>query len=86
VSGRNDGRWDVEPELSVPLTAAERLTALEAARDRERATIQDLEADLRKAAGGRKAAGRFRGTVVLGFSVGALLVTGLITLLAVLRQ
>ena len=97
MSGRNEGKPGVEPRatttpavtLTVPATAAERLAELEAARDRERAAIQDLEADLRKAAGGRpvlNAADRFRRTVVLGFSLGALIVVGLLALLAELRR
>ena len=89
MSGGNQRRPEVEPQLIVPPTAAEQLAALEAARDRERAAIQDLEADLQKAAGGRaalNAAERFKRTVALGFSLGALLVVGLLALLAELRR
>jgi hypothetical protein len=91
VSGRNEGRPDPEPQLpalTVPPTAAERLAGLEAERDRERAAIQDLQADLRKAARGRSLldeGGRFSRTVVMGFSLAAVIVGGLIILLAELR-
>ena len=93
MSGRTQGTPEIEaqptPALTVPPTAAERLAALEAERERERAAIQDLEADLRKASDGRarlNAAGRFRQTVLLGFGLGAAIVAGLITLLSVLRR
>jgi hypothetical protein len=93
VSGRSKGTPDVEPQLTaaltVPPTAPERLAALEAERDRERAAIQELEADLRTAAGGRPvmdAAERFRRTVALAFGLAAAIVGGLIALLFGLRQ
>jgi hypothetical protein len=62
---------------------------MEAERDRERGTIEALEGDLRKAAGGRartREQGRFRRTVVLGFSLGVTIVVGLILLLAEIRR
>ena len=84
MSGKADGRSEVELGLTVPPTAAERLAALEAERDRERAAIQELEANLRKAGGGRPvmdAAERFRRTVALAFGLAAVIVGGLIALL-----
>jgi hypothetical protein len=89
VSGRREGTPEVEAQLTVPPTAAERLAALEAERDSERKAIQELEADLRKAGGGRPpmdAAERFRRTVALAFGLAAVIVGGIIALLAGLRR
>jgi hypothetical protein len=81
VSGKAEGAPDVEPHLTLPPTAAERLAALEAERDRERAAIRDLETKLAEAAVGRallNESGRFRGMVVLGFSLSATLLFGIL--------
>lgn len=80
VSGKGEGAPDVEPHLTLPPTSEERLAALEAERELERAAIQDLEATLRDAVGAgviTNERARFRRSVFLGFVLGFM---GLFTL------
>jgi hypothetical protein len=77
VSGRIEGTPDVEPHLTLPPSAEERLAELEAERERELAAIRDLEARLRVADEGRtllNERGRFRGMIPLGFFLGVMFV------------
>jgi anti-sigma factor RsiW len=77
VSGRSEGTPDVEPHLTLPPSAAERVAALEAERDRERAAIKELEAKLAEAAANRAVIderNRFRGMIPLGFFLGVMFV------------
>jgi hypothetical protein len=77
VSGSNEGPPDVEPQLTLPPAAAERLAELEAERERELAAIRDLEARLREVDEGRtlmNERGRFRGMIPFGFFLAVMFV------------
>jgi len=85
VSGKFEGAPELGPHLKLPPTAVERLAALEAERERERAAIQDLEAKLREAGAGRtlmNERGRFRGMIPLGFLLGVMVVIGFVVFLS----
>jgi hypothetical protein len=85
VSGEIERVPEVEPQLTLPPSAAERLAALEAERGRELAAIQELEGKLREAAACRELMnerGRFRGMIPLGFFLGLAMVTVFVVLLS----
>jgi hypothetical protein len=89
VSGRIESAPDVEPHLTLPPSAAERVTALEAERAREWAAIRDLEASLREVAANREdrnERGRFFAMIPLGFSFGLVTVVGLMWLWSVVGR
>ena len=75
----------MEPHFTLPPSAAERLAALEAERDRERAAIRELEEQLRETAASRTVMnerGRFRRMIPLGFFLAVMTVIGLAVFLS----